>query len=198
MANQEIDDKPSLPKEYMQLEYLECTGPQYIDVPVAWKDINSITVTCQTTGTIGNTNQAVLGSKIGASATQCWGIYTSGALKDWQWSTGIDPYLKITANLFTIINDNAVSGASGSIIIADTQEVKNTAYSGFVPNDNLQLFATNNSGRRFFGKIFHVAINTKTIELIPTLRIADSKPGMYDLVSGQFFVNQGTGEFSYG
>jgi hypothetical protein len=34
--------------------------------------------------------------------------------------------------------------------------------------------------------------------LIPALRIADSKPGMYDLVSGQFFVNQGTGEFTYG
>ena len=35
-------------------------------------------------------------------------------------------------------------------------------------------------------------------DLIPALRIADSKPGMYDLVSRQFFVNQGTGEFSYG
>lgn len=35
-------------------------------------------------------------------------------------------------------------------------------------------------------------------DLIPVLRIADSKPGMYDLVTDQFFVNQGAGEFSYG
>jgi hypothetical protein len=35
------------------------------------------------------------------------------------------------------------------------------------------------------------------LNLIPVLRVADLKPGMYDLVSGQFFVNQGTGEFVF-
>ena len=32
-------------------------------------------------------------------------------------------------------------------------------------------------------------------DMIPCVRIADSKPGMYDLVGRQFYVNQGTSEF---
>lgn len=36
------------------------------------------------------------------------------------------------------------------------------------------------------------------IELIPCVRISDSKPGMYDTVSGTFYTNAGTGEFIAG
>lgn len=38
------------------------------------------------------------------------------------------------------------------------------------------------------------------LNLVPMLRIADSKPGLYDAVSGQFFTNKSTesGEFTYG
>lgn len=32
---------------------------------------------------------------------------------------------------------------------------------------------------------------------IPALRTSDDKPGLYDIVHNQFFVNQGTGEFLY-
>ena len=36
------------------------------------------------------------------------------------------------------------------------------------------------------------------LNLIPCLRKSDNKPGMYDTVSGEFFTNQGTGEFICG
>jgi hypothetical protein len=35
-------------------------------------------------------------------------------------------------------------------------------------------------------------------DLYPALRKSDNKPGMYDRITKQFFVNQGTGEFNYG
>ena len=34
-------------------------------------------------------------------------------------------------------------------------------------------------------------------DMIPCIRISDSKPGMYDLVGRQFYTNSGTGEFDY-
>jgi hypothetical protein len=53
----------------------------------------------------------------------------------------------------------------------------------------------------FTGRIYEYiyGVNAEErIHLIPALRKADSKPGMYDLVSGQFFTNKGSGEFTYG
>lgn len=48
--------------------------------------------------------------------------------------------------------------------------------------------------------IVYEAYNTDTIKanLIPCCRKSDNKPGMYDTVSGEFFTNQGTGEFICG
>ena len=34
--------------------------------------------------------------------------------------------------------------------------------------------------------------------LFPVIRNSDSKPGLYDTVTGTFFTNAGTGEFTYG
>ena len=186
-----------LPSDYIELEYLESTGTQYINIPVQWNTIKDIAVTCQATGDIGAANQAVLGGLQGYTASHCWGVFANAAKTEWQWSTGIDPHTKVTAELYPSISNNAVNGATGRIVVYDTQEYVETSYSGFIAVSNLQVFATQNS-RRFSGRVYYIAINSKTVELIPALRIEDSKPGMYDLVSGQFFVNQGTGEFTYG
>ena len=32
---------------------------------------------------------------------------------------------------------------------------------------------------------------------LPALRMADSKPGLYDIINNQFYTNAGTGEFLY-
>ena len=68
----------------------------------------------------------------------------------------------------------------------------------------VMLFGLNNIGtlNASLGKciIYKWTAYSKGIavcDLIPALRIADSKPGMYDLVTGQFFTNKGTGEFIY-
>lgn len=51
-------------------------------------------------------------------------------------------------------------------------------------------------------RIYYVKIDNELsndhIELIPCYRKSDSKPGMYDIVSGYFYTNLGTGEFLKG
>lgn len=48
--------------------------------------------------------------------------------------------------------------------------------------------------KNYYSKIYS---DGKLIQhLVPALRVADNKPGMYDLVGKTFFVNSGRGEFT--
>ena len=69
----------------------------------------------------------------------------------------------------------------------------------------MHLFASNNiqNPRYAYARIYNFTVeNSQTNRLvanyIPCRRKSDSKPGMYDLVTRNFYVNQGTGEFLYG
>lgn len=65
---------------------------------------------------------------------------------------------------------------------------------------NLYLFIRANLNQGFAGKIlgFQAERSGETIRnLVPALRASDGKPGMFDTVSENFYVNQGTGEFLY-
>ena len=67
-------------------------------------------------------------------------------------------------------------------------------------NTNLHLFIRASLQQGFAGKIlgFQAERSGETIlNLVPTLRSSDGKPGMLDTVSKKFYVNQGTGEFLY-
>ena len=50
-----------------------------------------------------------------------------------------------------------------------------------------------------FWAYFKIRIAGEEIKsMYPVYRKADSKPGMYDIVNGVFYANQGTGEFIVG
>lgn len=55
---------------------------------------------------------------------------------------------------------------------------------------------TCSSGKWFGIKVFDNEGNQR-LDLVPALRLSDSKPGMYDSINSQFFTNSGSGEFSY-
>jgi hypothetical protein len=71
--------------------------------------------------------------------------------------------------------------------------------------DNLYLFAQNYKGSPRFGgerKIskfqYYDKSNALKCDLVPCYRKADGVIGMYDLVSGAFFTNAGSGSFTKG
>lgn len=69
-------------------------------------------------------------------------------------------------------------------------------------NINLRLFARIGSNADFFvgraKRFIVIRDNAYVLNLISCYRKADSKPGMYDLVTGTFYTNAGTGEFIVG
>ena len=95
----------------------------------------------------------------------------------------------------------------------NSREVKlNNSSLGIIPADvqsfvckNPVLFGSSRNGTpiaggRLTGKIFRAQISRGAglvMDLQPALRETDGVPGMFDRVSNQFFVNNGSGSFGY-
>lgn len=73
------------------------------------------------------------------------------------------------------------------------------------PNLSIYLFARNQNGsveRYTKSRCYNFSVldsnNQYIRRMYPVYRITDNKPGMYDIVNGVFYTNQGTGEFIVG
>ena len=203
MANQ-IDDKPSLPKEYTQLKYLESLpnpniGMCVIDTGIYAKNTISEII-------LQGNNSGSSGPRIPIGYSDYYGTCFLGYK---------DKYYGVNStSLFSVESSKKIKAivkftTAGSTKIVDasiSDEVLSASGGSYISVSNIKLFGpytTMNSSYNFIGKIFYCKISdidsdTVLGEYIPALRIADSKPGMYDLVSGQFFTNKGPGEFTYG
>lgn len=202
MANQ-IDDKPLLPNEYRQLEYLEFTGTQWIDTRIT--PILSDEIECE----------CIIKEFSSTRAT----LFISG-FNDVKWT--YSPF-KIVDNSITASYKYFEGGAARSFTVfnhsKDMLNIIKFKNDGQISFNYVEYFVTPNTfndivlstplyiGRGssapfFIGTIGKFKLMDRNgelkLNLIPALRKSDSKPGMYDLVTDQFFTNQGTGEFGYG
>jgi hypothetical protein len=202
MANQ-IDDKPSLPSKYVMLEYLEFTGTQWIDTritPILTDELEFECIVKKHSTSLwaifGSGTGDVLWGFVGSSFanTQIDGYYKyfeSGAARMGYIIQSID-----TLNVFECKND-------GCLYVNGVQYYSTPKTFNDVALDTpLYIGTRGNLAMTFTGVIGKFKLMDKDgklkLNLIPVLRVVDSKPGMYDFVSGQFLTNQGTGEFTYG
>lgn len=190
----------ALPNGYRKVNYLECTGTQYIDTGFV-PDVNSamyckMAITDDGSNGRNNTSGCVL------SANQGW--FCVGGYGN---SVGI-------AALF------AVNSRAGAIISYD-----NDFHDFYITNgiQKIDDVVENNEIDSFLADmlsvyLFKVHVNYASTltpaqkisscklwqsgvlehDFIPCLRMQDNKPGMYDVVTRAFFTNDGTGEFLYG
>lgn len=190
-----------LPDAYRQVEYLQSSGTQYINI-----------------GAIGNHQffdidfERVSWVSNGAASFGLNGLF------------GINDYMSSGTNDVKVWlrNTNAISGAVGSTAIGSASIVTGTRYTLYFSNTQFKLdgqdyttatgtaisgtpdcylFAVHNrTGVATWGssavKIYR--LKTSSIHLYPCYRKSDNKPGMYDLVSGTFYTNSGSGEFTVG
>lgn len=212
MANQS-----RVPLGFEELKYIENDGAQYINTGIipengCWVSIDSQKMSSDNVG-----NAMLFGASAGSNGKSSFHIndYTpkqaGGGYK-------IQPYFRygqndvyrpwIDTNAFPFLRKTFFMDSKGFRITSDTGiyiEESFTKDADFSQNTvSLALFcllrADGSLGYPYPGRIYEYiyGVNAEErIHLIPALRKADSKPGMYDLVSGQFFVNQGTGEFTY-
>ena len=198
--------------EYQKLDYIEASGTQYIDTGhVITSTIVSadfeISSGVNVSGNIGHFggNQDVNSGHAVNFKDSAFGLWIAK-----QSENGIGAGSKITNggafnaevkqlvhyeisgnNRTLTVNGSANSGtfSEGSIISANHYRLFSNGCVGGCNDKMLE-------GRMHWFKLYENG--SLVFDLIPVKRLSDNAVGMYDLVSGQFFGNSGTGDFTAG
>lgn len=186
-----------LPSAYQEVEYLEGNGSQYIDL--RYVPIGSETFDIIFESVSFATYTQLFGTRIGAvhtSNTNCWlGLDNSGLLYH-RFGTVLIPsniYLTQGTHHITVDMPNTTTNIDGQNYYfqgSSISEIYLSLYLGYL-NTNYTL---PNGGTTRYNEFSVKNVQDNVMSLVPCYRISDSKPGMYDLVTGEFFVNQGSGD----
>ena len=197
-----------LPSEYKQLEYLEGTGTQYIDTGLVpqtsyeYRFKYAMTATDTYKGPFGcynteSTNCTRIIQYNGSATTVLvfFNCKAGGGGQSRELTTAISDVVEgqlsqygynltnLTRNTHYSLWDNIdcfpTKGAAGSA------NMFLFGRSGYIGKSKIWYFSTYNNG-------------TCVQKLIPAKRVSDNVLGMYDLVTGNFLTNSGTGTFIAG
>ena len=192
----------TLPSGYVELEYLESSGTQYINTEIVPKS---------TTRIVSDFSFVELPS--GSLAASGW---VNGGGKQFWFGVGSDGNFKAS------VSGNATSSPAGvaadtgrhsfdistSTLEFDGTEFANqgSAFTDEASGNTLYLFAGHvtwspyvayqTKMRLYSCQIYDGASLVR--DFVPVRRVSDSTLGLYDCVAGSFFVNAGSGSFSAG
>lgn len=210
-------NKNILPKEYVQVEYLEGTGTQYIDTDIIpnnnmdfsiktqFSDLN-LTGQCIAMeyrfGNYSTTNGFMIKHFNDGTGMQFYSICKIGVgwdesfkkLANINQSTLNDIYISFK-NKYAIINN--VNYTTSSVINFDLVDLNGSRkLLLFAKSEPTQILVAQKSTKIYS---FICKENDKEIRnMIPCFRKSDNKTGMYDLITKQFFTNVNSDEFICG
>ena len=192
-----------LPDGFTQLEYLESTGTQYINTGIA--PTNNVGMSVKYAWTKLDNSACICGSinpyyalSINTAFTHMTGVYGP--------STG-NAVLQVpiaSVSVGTIYQYDINLYNSGTVQFVGLTPITTLAPKTFDANGKFILLFSADSGinERFSeSRIYHMQITDGSAlvrNFIPARRNSDGELGMYDLVSGNFFMNSGTDEFVAG
>lgn len=182
-----------LPDEYQEVEYIESSGKQYINTLIYSKSELSIDLTIQLNNL--TKDQKFFGSY--GNGGICLGTYQG------KWRIGAGMWG--TANAGGVTNTETTYEKTNIIIYGNTWIINGvTEHSANSISQNNQapiiIFGINYNGsvlQKDSIKVYNLKIYDSDVlvrEFIPCYRKSDEKPGLYDTVSNEFYINQGTGD----
>lgn len=206
----------NLPEGYQQVEYIESNGTQYIDTGiVADTDIvetitNVSTSNLNTTMWLGgaeNTKTDEITKKyqtLPYIENSIMYFYAGESEKISSENLEQEKYYKIIQT-YTDSNEEDDSSGGNLKVTINNVEKYNAAFSGTIKNNrNIWLFANNDEAGNYkyssikLKEFKYYKDNLIALELVPCYRIEDNVVGMYDIISGTFFTNSGSGNFTKG
>ena len=206
-----VEEKESLlPKEYQQVEYIESTGTQYIDTK-----FNSETgISCDLIASyreIGK-NNSILAAFDKNREQRMYFAHISNPGTFWTLGYG-DYYLSnkipIKDTIYRI--KSKLLNNEQEIIINEEEIIRKELSNYYNINLNMYVFAMNKNGvvdnfskSRVYGlelfknnilnKNFIPCYSTTTVTNVDGKQCPSNTKGMYDLVEGKFYTNQGSGD----
>ena len=195
-------DPGRLPPEYRELAYLQSDKNQYIDTGIVSAINHDVTVDMQLI-TIGD--GYVFGRYARTAQYYLYMSASGGNHYQFGWSCA---YLNVTDSTVDTNRHTfrLYSNGTTSYMDVDGVNIGSKASANHSGNtQTLTLFkgggaslSTGSQQKVYSCKIVNTTTQETIMELVPALRKSDSEAGMYDLVSGNFLTNQGSGSFSYG
>jgi len=200
MEIRSVTGKSILPSGYTALEYIESTGTQYIDTGIAR---TSLVFKVEVDVSFADSTGRYLIGCGGNSPNYCGrasdGKFEFNYSDRTVMSSGIDERVKIEFGCtvergfeFTVTK-NGVSETLSNNSTSKTSTNTFTIFGNHSSSTNVNRIL---NGKIYLAKIF--INNELKRDLIPARRDSDSEIGMYDMVSGTFFTNAGSGDFIAG
>ena len=187
-------EQRNLPDGYTALKYIKSTGTQYIDTGIAPNDGLTLKVVFAFTGSTSSTRR-VFGKILGSSATA---LNYREAGSSFYWFVSID-----NSGIITDSQKHTVEFRSDGKVYRDNVEIGTKGTFGTGVENPMYLFAElSDGGAVNYGQVkiyeWEVYNQGVLIQKFVPAKNSNNVIGMYDIVSGQFFTNQGTGDFVAG
>jgi hypothetical protein len=199
-TTQTTNTNSSILQEYQEVEYIESTGTQWIDLNVKADSTTIITTDIQYSKIDNEFDNGYFASN---NSRLDFGIYQNkwfffyGSSYNWIYQTQSD--FDADTNRHNIIYSlpNRTMQIDNIIV-----QPKYTCPLQTVDGENLHLFNRNGVvPANIFAKLYHFKMtknNSLVRDMVPCYRKSDGVIGLYDKVEGKFYTNQGTGTFLKG
>lgn len=201
MLLRQISDSPEIPPEYKRIRYLESSGTQYIYTDVPAKS----GIECQATVMWLSANtgdQTIFGARLASSNR----LLLVHQYPYHMWTLGYDiSHTNLGRLYYGIKYRVAAKTVQGEQYLKIDGETIYTGTSNKYIDEpfNMSLFACTYGSAsviRLFStaRIYELSATmdgVPALNIVPCIRKADGKPGMYDLVNSKFYINDGDGEF---
>ena len=193
----------TLPAEYIQLEYIEGTGTQWINTGYTPKSTDTIEVEVEFSKV--NSNQAFwCARKGGADGTFTFFWLTGGPRFDYNKTQSAIQLATFTAAMGTRYHAKA-DGTTGEVTI-NGNVVFTYSPASFTVGGPLSVLASQSNGssagnygyHRFYSLTITNSSGTPVVNLVPAERASDGVIGVYDTVRNVFKTNAGSGTFLCG
>lgn len=183
-----------LPSVYQQVEYIQSSGSQYIDTGVTSADSYELNFLF---ANITN-DSSPFGSR-SSNKSHRFGLLYYDGMYVWQNGNANTEIQNFAVD--TVYTVQAGAKFDGKIIVNETELANNiSTTAGY----KIYLFAFGENGNKWYncsfsGRVYMCRIysNSECVrDFIPCYRKSDNVIGMYDIINGQFYTNQGSGSFT--
>ena len=193
IAGHDIEIVDLLPEGYVLLDYIECTGTQYIDTGIILSNAtDDVELVFQTDGRASNN---IFGSRT-TTTSKVYAVDITNSMYRTGWeNTSVESTTPVDTNKHTLKIDH-----NGGLFIIDDETIAERNNSTVATVASAYLFAIRraNNSTMYYGnavKIFDYKVwrNNELIQhLVPARNIETDAPGMYDVVGQQFLENVNT------
>ena len=188
---------------YQRVEYIKSTGTQYIDTGVIPDSNTGFYLDFTLLDSVDNNGKRLLGTSYrnigdwGGVMISSWNWSAGGQMNYMQRSRSYNPGLVTNTRMQISLINRHYQSSTGTNIEFQTGSLRDIYGSIYLLNVNTDMFNSNGSSAIIYSAKIYDG-NNEIRNYIPCYRKADNKPGLYDLVNGEFYTNQGTGEFLAG